>query len=166
MTMTEMEIWKAAPGCPGYDVSNLGRIRSNRGVLRPNYSQEYPYVTIHGGGKRRTVRIHTLICEAFHGPRPTPAHEVAHEDGIPANVSSDNLRWSTRSANMADKNKHGTAQIGDRNGNVILNDDLIRQIRATYQFRKFGLVRTARKFGIGKRTVHQIINGETWRHVS
>ena len=39
--------------------------------------------------------IHFLVCTAFHGPKPSENHQVAHADGCPSNVRSDNLRWAT-----------------------------------------------------------------------
>jgi hypothetical protein len=158
------EIWKPISGCPEYEVSNLGRARRVI-ILKPNYSSGYPYITARAPGVKRTVRIHIQVCKAFNGPPPSPEHEVAHQDGNPSNARADNLVWKTRKENAADKWRHGTAQIGVRNGHAKLTPEIVRQVRKTYRPRKFGLVRTARKFGIGKRTVLQIVRRETWTHI-
>jgi hypothetical protein len=54
----------------------------------------------------RNARIHTLVLEAFAGPRPE-GMEGCHNDGNPTNNHIDNLRWDTRSANNQDTLRHG-----------------------------------------------------------
>ncbi len=56
---------------------------------------------------QRTIPVSTLICIAFHGPRPD-GKEVCHGDGNPVNDIPSNLRWGTRSENIQDAVKHGT----------------------------------------------------------
>ncbi|WP_449411892.1 HNH endonuclease signature motif containing protein [Methylobacterium komagatae] len=62
-------------------------------------NHQYPTVSLarDGFGHRRLV--HRLVCEAFHGPAPTPEHQVAHADGTRWNARADNLRWATRTEN-------------------------------------------------------------------
>jgi hypothetical protein len=62
------------------------------------------YATIAIRGKR--VKIHTLVCTAFHGD-PEPGQEVLHGDGVPSHNAASNLRWGTRAENMADMVQHG-----------------------------------------------------------
>ena len=115
----ETEVWLPIDGYPLYEVSNLGRVRSNNpngmptrspnGVLRQSkHYFGYPMVGLYANGKSKTLTVHGLVCAAFHGPKPTPRHEVAHEDGIPANVSAANLSWKLPAENCADKIRHGT----------------------------------------------------------
>ncbi|WP_208609489.1 HNH endonuclease signature motif containing protein [Streptomyces atriruber] len=52
---------------------------------------------------------HFLVCVAFHGPRPTASHQVAHGDGDPTNNRPCNLRWATPAENSAGAVRHGTA---------------------------------------------------------
>jgi len=37
--------------------------------------------------------VDELVCEAFHGPRPSPEHEVRHRDGNITNNRASNLMW-------------------------------------------------------------------------
>lgn len=59
---------------------------------------------IEGVGKR-TFNVHRLILEAFVGPCPE-GMEACHNDGDRGNNRLNNLRWDTRSANMADRFRH------------------------------------------------------------
>ena len=45
------------------------------------------------------VRVHQIVCEAFHGERPTDQHVVDHIDTNRANNRPENLRWVTRIEN-------------------------------------------------------------------
>lgn len=118
------EIWKPVVGYEGlYEVSSFGRVRSvdrsvptgraghaplrlKGRVLKLRYNRQYPAITLHkeGGIKGRTV--HSLVLEAFVGPRP-PKRYGCHNDGDPRNNHIDNLRWDTQSNNLHDAVKHG-----------------------------------------------------------
>jgi hypothetical protein len=43
--------------------------------------------------------MHRLICEAVHGPPPTPQHIADHRDNNGLNNRGENLRWRTKQAN-------------------------------------------------------------------
>ena len=77
------------------------------------------FVLIDDLGARRYVRRSSLICSAFHGPRPK-GKEVRHLDGTRLNDRPDNLTWATHKENCADKEGHGTVLRGERaNGSKI-----------------------------------------------
>ena len=98
-----MEVWKRV-GRAEYQVSNLGRVRSPRGVLKA-YSHPLGYLLVavrfNAGEKRTCVTVHRLVAEAFIGPRPAGL-DVAHGDNDKTNNRAENLRYATRSENMAD----------------------------------------------------------------
>jgi hypothetical protein len=41
------------------------------------------------------VRVHCIVCETFHGPRPSPQHQAHHLDENQRNNRADNLQWLT-----------------------------------------------------------------------
>lgn len=105
------EEWRLVPGHPHQQVSNLGRHRitalaSGRpgrplvGVRRAN-----GYLQVWLRGVHRTM--HSLVMEAFVGPRPE-GMQVCHNDGNRENNRLSNLRYDTPSANAADRYLHGT----------------------------------------------------------
>jgi hypothetical protein len=117
------------------------------------------------GNRRKTVRVHRLVCEAFHGPPPSPAHLVAHRDGNRQNNRAGNLRWATHIENESDKRAHGRTSQGERHGAAKLSVALVREARrlrrdgASWRF-------LARRFGVAKRTIQTAVTGETWASVA
>lgn len=116
--MHEQEQWRAIPGFPAYLVSDQGRVVStklwrgqvNRELRGHTASFGYPCVHLYGSGgaRNRTARsIHSLVAEAFIGPRP-PGQEVRHLDGDPKNCRLENLAYGTHVENERDKIRHGT----------------------------------------------------------
>lgn len=73
----------------------------------PN-SHGYPSVKVKHEGVTKKALIHVLVCEAFHGEKPTEAHQVRHIDGVSGNCQARNLAWGTAKENAADRKIHGT----------------------------------------------------------
>lgn len=119
------EEWRLVVGYEGlYEVSDQGRVRSldrdstrGDGVKRRLTGRmmkayrspgNYDRVSLFDGlGRRHWKRVHTLVLEAFIGPRPDGA-VACHNDGDHTNNRVDNLRWDTYSANNVDLVVHGT----------------------------------------------------------
>lgn len=117
------EIWRPVAGFPGYFVSNLGRVRSYRhskghsrliGSVSPQghlYVRLYGHqgrVSQHGRGPSIACYIHTLVLEAFVGPRPEGA-VARHGKGGARDNRVSNLCWGTPAENVADAVNDGTA---------------------------------------------------------
>lgn len=165
--------WVPVPGYEGlYEVHRIGKVRSlgfktlagyRKGrVLKPTMSVGYPAVSLVKDGIKKTVRLHQIMCEAFHGPAPSPKHEVAHVDGIRTHVWARNLRWATRKENHQDKKAHGTNAQGDRHGRVVVPDALVPMIAAEYVkgSSDFGLKALAKKYGCSIQPIHDIVTGQ------
>lgn len=110
--MSEQEEWRPIPGFPGYEVSDLGRVvshlRKTPRLLIPSMSTNgyYRKVCLHRDGALFNRSIHTLVLEAFRGPRGT-ADVCRHLDGDPLNNALSNLTWGTHSENAQDRVLHG-----------------------------------------------------------
>ena len=118
------EIWKPVVGYEGfYEVSNQGRVRSlDRDAVditgRP-YSVKgrirklkldrkgYVKVALSVSNTMITYSVHTLVLEAFVGPKPNGA-QCRHLNGNPADNRPSNLAWGTAKENMNDMKIHGT----------------------------------------------------------
>lgn len=117
------ETWKDIPGWEGfYQVSDQGRIRSvdrtipharygtvNRKgkVMSPGSNPKgYKIVGLRRNGKAKGASVHTLVLQAFVGPRP-PGYEACHNNGDLADNRLENLRWDTSSENKIDIQRHG-----------------------------------------------------------
>lgn len=102
-----IEQWRAVPGFPNYEVSDLGRIRSPRKVLSPWRSSNgrYLIVSLRRDGETIKRPMHQLVLEAFIGPRN--GLDACHNNGDGRDNRLSNLRWDTRSENLKDQARHG-----------------------------------------------------------
>lgn len=170
--------YKDISGFPGYRVGDDGSVWSCQTFgpgtqlgsawrqLRPGrvyggYRQAHLCV----GGQRRVVKVHRLVLLVFAGPPPSPAHEAAHENGDCEDNRLENLSWKTPKENDSDKDRHGTRQVGERNGYAKLTAAQVRQIRATVAAGATHQA-TAERYGIGRKTVADIVRRLTWKHVT
>lgn len=101
------EIWKDVVGYAGlYQVSNLGNVKSKRGLLKPQPRQHgYLAVWLYGHGnsakhKGKQFAVHRLVAEAFI-PNPNAYSEVNHKDERKTNNCADNLEWMSHQQNSA-----------------------------------------------------------------
>lgn len=46
------------------------------------------------------MKVHRLVCEAFHGPPPFPRAVVIHKDECGTNNRPENLKWGTQKENL------------------------------------------------------------------
>lgn len=164
------EEWRVTPRHPGYAVSSLGRVMRLAGghgmkpghILRQRLnSNGYPRVRWFTDGRDKEVLVHQLVCEAFHGPRPSPLHEAAHRNGIHSECSATNLSWKTRTENEADKLAHGTSPQGERNGRAKFVPETILAVRSA----KGRQCDIARRFGMSEAHVSEIKSRRTWKHL-
>lgn len=108
------EIWNDIEGFEGYQVSNLGRVRSIRmrtdAPTKPMWLsskvlKQYPdgkgylMAWLYKGGKRYTVKVHRLVANSFI-PNPENKPQIDHIDGDKINNHVDNLRWVTAKENF------------------------------------------------------------------
>lgn len=118
------EEWRPIPGHPGYEASTEGRIRScwvvggahKRGrQLGSEWRLLRGWIDAHGyravnvvlGDSSATRKVHALVAETFHGPRPERL-QVRHLNGVQTDNRPGNLRWGTPSENQLDRVSHGT----------------------------------------------------------
>jgi hypothetical protein len=133
--------FRHCPSWPGYAADTSGNIWSC--VHRKwTWKQRMPTlgrlgywelrVTDTKTGKLFLRRVHTLVCEAFHGPKPDGL-ECCHNDGSRNNNVPSNLRWDTRGSNQQDAIQmgtfHGNSQRGECHGHTKLTNDAVRDIR-------------------------------------
>lgn len=176
-----MEEWRAIVGYEGfYEVSSLGRVRrlatmvrGNHGtwqrcppvVLTPNCARGYPTVGLCRDAKKRTIRLHKLVLEAFVGPCP-PGMVCRHfPDRDPANNRLENLSWGTEKQNAADKEVHGTSNHGERNHRAKLTTADVIEIRSLCKAGMLTHAKIAAMFGVIQQTVSRIASGELWSRV-
>lgn len=174
------EGWRPIPGYPSYEASDFGNIRSY--VKRGNHNDrlssfprllsqsEHPEtrrrsvsVPCQATGKYSRKNVQSLVMEAFVGPRPE-GKEIAHNNGDPTDNRLTNLRYATHLENEADKLRHGTRSIGERNGAARLQGWQVAEIR--YLARKsVPQGRIAALFGIPVALVSEVVCVDNWKGV-
>lgn len=148
----------------GIDGSVFSYVHYRPRLLRPIRFGKYMGVILRDArGAQKRAYIHGLVAEAFHGPRPE-GMEVRHLDGNRLNNDATNLRWGTRSQNMRDKERHGTAPRGERHPQAKLTEHDVREIRS---MRDAGasLPQIMRRFNISRMTAWRVAARKLWSHV-
>lgn len=174
------EIWADVPDFPGYQASDLGRIRTfrspnGRGAFKESSrivkqdkakGKKYYRVCLSIDGVRRYISVHIIILLAFCGQRPSATHDGCHSDGNHENNTLDNLYWGTKKENANDRILHGTQCRGERVGLSKLSDADVKEIIAKLPTWKKGDGRKfAKKFGVGDSAISAIKNKQTWKHL-
>lgn len=114
-----IEIWKPVPSKPCIIASSLGRIKLPQSEAKmPNGGMRvYEPKPIYGSITRASkgakheyrnvlsrkfgnMKIHRLVCEAFHGPPPFERAVVIHLDENGLNNKPENLKWGTQKENL------------------------------------------------------------------
>lgn len=169
--------FRHCPGIVGYCVGSDGSVWSCRihgpcvrfgdwHLLKLYVRDGYRRVGIPGGKSGSKKKASRLVLEAFCGPAP-PATECCHEDGNRLNDRIDNLRWDTRSGNMKDAVRHGTARgllkSGSENKNTKLTAEDVIFIRTNIGHLSGRAL--ARMFGVGHTTVQQLLAGRSFKYL-
>lgn len=116
--MIDEEIWRPTEGYPGYEVSNLGNVRSlDRCVPRKDHflnikGRQLRLIFICTNGYYRVhlsrpVLVHRLVAMAFCDGYKNGL-QVNHKNGIRTDNNSKNLEWVTASQNI----KHSFDVLG------------------------------------------------------
>lgn len=179
------EEWRPVEGYEdSYQVSSLGRIKSlerlvlsdpktgrtrlhHGRILKPYPRKTGPRSVYYWVGlNRKQHSVHSLVTRAFHGPPPSPEHEVAHWNRDTSDNSKENLRWVTPKENQEDRKRHGTYW---QNPKGKLTPVQVREIRAIpYRHGLFSAM--AIRYGITIASVSKVYHGKCWteehlRHV-
>ena len=103
-SISDDEKWMRITGYGNYQVSNLGRVRTWR-ILGQTESNGYRYVGLSKDSVQKRITVHSIVAEAFHGPRPE-GMDCCHINGDRGDNRSGNLEWNTRSKNINDRYRH------------------------------------------------------------
>lgn len=169
------EAWKPVLDWEGYyEVSNLGRIRSNLrwssvrkrmyggGILRPiTASKGYIVVNLKAGDRREQELVHRLVLLTFSGMPLDISMQACHNNGVRSDARLINLRWDSVSGNHSDKVLHGTSQIGSKNPCAKLTEEQVFAIRSENR----AITAIAKDYCVGKSTICRIRRGLSWKHV-
>jgi hypothetical protein len=153
---------RITPDFPKLVISDDGKIQSltrRKPIwLKPRLNKYgYPVVSY----LHKPVPVHTLVCTAYHGSKPSEDHQVAHNNGDPTDNRADNLRWATSQENHDDMVLHGTVLKGSANGRALFSEQQVKEIRSSSE----SGYSIAKRLGISQSTISLIRNRKSWRHI-
>jgi hypothetical protein len=125
------EQWRVVPSKPDIEASSWGRIKRKSRVgkmphggarmyaalptygcvRKSNKAASHTYKGYHYRGIGN-VKVHRMVCEAFHGSAPAGKPYVLHLDENAHNNRPENLKWGTQKENLnMPKHRQYLAQI-------------------------------------------------------
>lgn len=184
---TNQEEWRPAAGFPDYEVSSLGRVRRKTagggsgqwppGFVLSSFPGCYGYsrLDLWLNGKKKTVRVHRLVADAFLATPPGPVGvrrgqwQVNHLDGDKLNSEAGNLEWTTPAGNSRHAFDQGLTILppvqararGERVGTSKLTREQVLAIRARAA-RGERRAMLAKDYGCTTVTIGQVVRRETW----
>ena len=150
----------------GYFASPRGNIYNRHGDLMVGAVDHCGYRCVILN--RKNHNVHRVIAKTFiENPNNLPC--VNHKDGNKLNNKVDNLEWCTHSENVKHAYCNGLERkiCGEEHHAHKLTETDVRYIKQVYVKRdiKFGAVALARRFGVDRTTIHDIVKGKTWKGV-
>lgn len=167
--------WRVIDRFPGHEISEYGDVRRLRAdrfgrgagkLLKPTVNKGYNrFGLLDADGNPVWIYMHQLVALAFVGPPPFRGAEVCHKDGIRLNCHHSNLRWGTPTENAADRLAHGTATLGEKNGQSRLN---VADVVAIRRLKSLGETQgsLSNAFNVSQSVISDIVNRKAWAHVS
>jgi HNH endonuclease len=127
----EGEIW-VCPNNPlykGIEVSNLGRVKSKRGIITEGKDHgDYKRVSVSQDNVKKCVLVHQLICEAFNGKNPKPEeYSVDHIDRNRCNNNASNLWWASKYEQRLNSKNVNQVQVYDENDVLLSTYNTIKE---------------------------------------
>ncbi len=108
------EIYKPIIGFDGYEISNLGNVKSvrfnNRLLKQHKDPKGYVKVKLYKDKIGYTQKVHRLVANAFIS-NPNNKEQVNHINGIKHDNKLINLEWVTQSENMQHSIKAGLRYV-------------------------------------------------------
>lgn len=163
--MELIEEWRDVVGFPGYEVSNLGRLRSTMvsaepRVLRPTPDRDgYTGFTLSRAGIHFKAKTHRLVLSAFYGPSDSP---VNHIDGNKANNDLRNLEWSSPAANSLHAVRHGLIKRGAASRKAKLTQAHADEIRERYKRGGITMRELGAESGVSQMTISRLVRCMTY----
>jgi hypothetical protein len=170
------EIWRSIDGFPGYEVSNLGRVRSfyrhgngdivdtPQRILKPSLSNGYYGINLRKNSITYYKRIHYLVAFMFLGECPN-GFEICHNNGDKLDNRASNLRYDTHEENIKDAFRHGVFPVGEKGYRAAFSNAEVRRMRLAFK-RGVSVQELSICFGAGTPIIRNALRGKTYKNAS
>lgn len=155
----EDEVWKEMVDCGLYYISNTGRIFSSisdRLISKTPTSRGINRVIVRIDGRSLVRNSHSIVAEAFLGPRPK-GFFVYHIDGDRSNDAASNLEYRANSERSGAKKAEGNSKRSKIKRK--LTQDQVSKIRELSVSKELTGREIANLFGVTPSYVYLIKNG-------
>ena len=161
------EVFKDIQGYNGYQVSNLGNVKSLRGIKRQSVHRDgYLQAALINEQGRKTSYVHRLVALAFI-EKVEGKEYVNHINGNKKDNRVENLEWCTKSENSKHSFRIGTqCNKGIQHPGHRLTESDVREIRAKFQPRVCTRDMLSKEYGVEPCTIKAIVLNRLWKHVA
>lgn len=162
-----------------YKVDKLGNVYGlNGNKLKPATDKKgYLRVGLMLNNKLCTKKVHRLVALAFIS-NPLNKATVNHRNGIKSDNRVENLEWCTYKENTQhainnnlfyfNSPKQSINKIikkGSLNGNALLNELQVIEIRNKYKPRIYTRIMLAIEYNVKESCIKDIVNRNSWKHI-
>ena len=155
------ETFKDIPGYTGYQISDLGRVRSTK-YKKPRFLSThinkrtgYPTVRLYENNKGKTYELHKLVMLTFVGPCPDGMC-VLHRVSDCTNCALSNLHYGTQSENILQAFDEGSMSNKTKR-------KLTRKQAVFIRLSPLSAIKIAEMFGVSSQTVDALRVGITYK---
>jgi|688.fasta_scaffold639774_1 hypothetical protein len=162
-----------------YKVDILGNIYGlNGNKLKPAIDKKgYLRVGLMLNKKLCTKKVHRLVALAFI-ENPLNKATVNHINGIKNDNRVENLEWNTYKENTkhaidnnlfyfntSDQSVNKIIKRGSLNGNALLTENKVIEIRKKYKPRIYTRIMLALEYNVKQSCIKDIVNRNSWKHI-
>lgn len=163
---------------PGYSIDHCGRVFSHikragpfpgkidqlykRQIRTALCGKKYLGFNFWLNGKPRTILVHRFLCEAFHGPPPSPKSWVRHLNDDPLDNRVENLCWGTPAENARDARRNGKMGTGFMTSSHVFKTRTELMIIFSLRAEGLSYQAIATQFGCSYYAVRQLLAGVTY----
>ena len=160
---------RSITGFPYYTCTSLGRVISYQGIsprilkTAPN-SRGYLQANAVVDGRYRVLRVHIVVCQAFHGDKPDGCTLVRHLNDNRMDNRSANLAYGTHADNARDALVNRKIRRGSSHKMAKITEDQAREIKIEITNGKSN-TELAHRFNLSPATIRLIRIGQNWAHI-
>lgn len=144
----------------------FGRTRKSRILSVHKTGHGYLQVLISAERKRLYALVHRLVAITFIGDPPHEGWQVNHKNGDKLDNRVENLEWVSKSENRKHAYRLGLSKGGESHPKATITE--AQAIWVLTDYAKSGMRQCdyAEKLGVPRSTIHALIKGKTWKHIT